>query len=115
MLPTSRLELGETIPKGDFLIHGCVEFNERGGKCREPGQGLMQADIRLTGSLMQRKIVIYKLINYLGLPGANKDIALVGNADVGLSIKDKWDYSALKFEWLIYKPKVKSEHLFTGW
>ncbi len=112
ILPDSKLELGETNPV-NFEIKGSMFDSQC--KCEKPGETSVQAVIPLSGSQGERKRTICKLINYLGLPGANKEIALIGNARVGIKEKDEWAYQNLKFELLCYKPKVQSESLFVGW
>lgn len=113
IFPDTRVNLGETNPIDNFEIEGCLGFDKK-GKCEKPGRWPVQADIPLPRSLVKRKEVIYKLINYLGLPGANKTVFLIGDARVGVKEEGKWAYQRLKLE-LYHKPKIQSESLFVGW
>ncbi len=113
IFPDSKLNLGKTNPINNFEIEGCIKFDED-GRCEKPGQRPVQTDIPLPRSLMEKEQIIYKLINYLGLPAANKAVSLLGDVRVEVKEEGKWIYQKLKLE-LYYKPKVQSESLFVGW
>lgn len=113
ILPYTSLDLGTTEPI-DFKIPGCLKTGA--GGCRKPGEASVRAVIPLPRLRNMRDHVIFKLINYLGLPGSRKKTALIGQVRAGIEKNDGWSFFPvdIRFE-LYYAPKVQSEALFVGW
>ena len=59
---------------------------------------------------VERQLLIYRLINYMGYPDSTKKILLEGKAKVGLGVEKGWAYQEIELE-LNFVPKIQREVL----
>ncbi len=113
ILPDSKLELGKTDPVS-FDLEACKSFDSK-CNCINPGEADMEVNISLPDYDRDRNLIIYKLLNYIGLPGSRKEICLIGNVEGGLQGKEGKKYGKINVELYYKPPRIQSEVLFFGW
>lgn len=113
VLPDTKLDLGKTNPVS-FEIRACGEFGEN-RECMRPAQTAVSVEIPLPSYSAEKDHIILKLLNYMGFPGSRKEIALLGNVEVGTKGEDGERRGKLKLELYYAPPKIQSEVLFFGW
>jgi len=113
ILPDSKLELGKTDPVS-FDLEPCNSFDSK-GNCISPGEADMEVNISLPDYDKERNLIIYKLLNYIGLPGSRKEICLIGNIEAALQGKEGKKYGRFNMELYYKPPRIQSEVLFFGW